>query len=321
MKTRITAAALVAALAGSASAQTASATFDLGNILVSDQTVLPLDTTGVAGDFVAFRVTTDWSVVDGNPFSTEASVFFGDPSDFTIISDTASPANGVADGSPVDGLLFAGAFDQNPGAINPVDFVAQSGGFGDVNFDNTLVEWFTADDLPGGGNFNSGPASPNAPTNFIDLGVIGGPGIAPVIDTFGSGGDTELGVYAADGTLLAANDDAGGTLQSEVNPAGGGVLVGDDGSISLGPTGLGAGDYFIFLSEFNTEFGPDFDVTPGLEPDDVIPYVLNIDGVEVNSGDLTIDNDPIAFRFTVTPAPSSLALLGLGGLAAIRRRR
>lgn len=324
MTARFLIAALGAATAATASGQVASQTFNLGDLLVSGETITPLDLTGVSGDFVAFRVTTDWSVAAGDPWSTESSVFFGDPGTFTIISDVAGGQQAENDGDPVPGLRFLGGFDVNPAGLSAVDFVANSGGFGDANFDNTVIEWFQESDLSPAPTFQPGPASPNAPTsNVMDLGVIGGPGSNPVIDTFGSDPtDTELALYAEDGTLLDSNDDAGGTLQSEVSGGGGGgVSFGSDGTVFFGGGGLGPGVYYVALSEFDADFGEDFSVLGGVEVGDILPFVLNIDGEEVASGDLTSDGDPKWFSFTIVPTPGALAIFGMAGLAGLRRRR
>ena len=51
---------------------------------------------------------------------------------------------------------------------------------------------------------------PTPPANAIDLGVIADVNVPFNIDTFGSGFDTELGLYDISGTLLFENDDAAG---------------------------------------------------------------------------------------------------------------
>ena len=55
------------------------------------------------------------------------------------------------------------------------------------------------------------------PMDAVDLGTLAGAGEAFTIDTFGTSFDTELGYWDADGFLLGNNDDAGGTLQSELS--------------------------------------------------------------------------------------------------------
>ena len=98
----------------------------------------------------------------------------------------------------------------------------------------------------------------------------------------GAGWDTMLALYAIDGvTLLAANDDAGGTLQSFI-------------SGSNAP-----GDYLLGITRF-----PDFgwDDLGGQGSD---PYRIELTGMS----------------YCQVPAPGAMALLGLGGLAVARRRR
>jgi hypothetical protein len=63
----------VATTALTASAQTASFSQNLGDLLVSGETPVAIDTSVVTGDYAAFRVTTDYSVASGDPFSSEAS--------------------------------------------------------------------------------------------------------------------------------------------------------------------------------------------------------------------------------------------------------
>jgi hypothetical protein len=108
-------------------------------------------------------------------------------------------------------------------------------------------------------------------------------GTTGTIDTFGSDFDTELGLFDVSGALVANNDDAGGTLQSE--------LILD---------GFAAGTYYLAVGGFNTEFDDGFSAVPGAFGSDGGSLILN--GV-------------------VIPEPTSLALLGMGGLAALRRRR
>jgi hypothetical protein len=65
------------------------------------------------------------------------------------------------------------------------------------------------------------------------------------VDTFASTiGDSEIGIYFIDGTLIGSNDDAGGGLLSE-----------------FVATGLPAGTYYAAASAFNTTFGAEFAVS------------------------------------------------------------
>lgn len=126
--------------------------------------------------------------------------------------------------------------------------------------------------------------------------LVGGAGALPwSIDTLGStntGGsfgddDTEIGLYDAGGNLIASNDDA---------DFGAGVLTSLLDSNSVGS--LADGTYYVAVGNFNTTYGAGFAATSTSTASGT--SVLNLNFV---------------------PAPSSVALLGLGGLAAIRRRR
>lgn len=65
------------------------------------------------------------------------------------------------------------------------------------------------------------------------------------VDTFASTiGDSEIGIYSIEGTLIGSNDDAGGGLLSE-----------------FVATGLPAGTYYVAASAFNTTFGAEFAVS------------------------------------------------------------
>ena len=101
----------------------------------------------------------------------------------------------------------------------------------------------------------------------------------------GSGIDTEIGLYDAGGNLIASNDDSA-----------------EGGLISLLTETLSAGDYTVVAGTFNTDFATD-------------PTLAG-----VTSG---TDDGDYGFDISVTaiPEPGSLALLGLGGLALLRRRR
>jgi hypothetical protein len=316
-----------AGIASTASAQVASFSTNLGDLLIEGQTPISIDTSAVSGDFVAFRVTTDWSVAAGNPWSSEALVAFGDPSTLTFISDAASGVNADFTGDPVTGLTFVGGFDVNPASLPTVDFVPDSGTFGDANFDNTVVEWFQLSDLPTTTVTVPGPASPNAPTNFIDLGIVGAIGDPLVFDTFGSlnnfgtEADTELGLYAISGELLAQNDDAGGGLTSSValEAEQTNILIDDLGNISIENLSAGPGDYFLVVDEFDTLFGDDFDVTPGLEADEFLDITLNLNGELLSSFQVT-DAGPVFLKFTVVPEPT-LGLAAFAALPVLMRRR
>ena len=144
-------------------------------------------------------------------------------------------------------------------------------------------------------------AVPGPPSSFIDLGAIAGDTDMFTIDSFGSDFDTELGLYDNNGILLDNNDDSGGGLQSE-------LIV----------NSLAQGDYWVALGGFNTTFGDGFGAiadSSSADGNGVLNYNGQTTTAAVGAGEVQW------FRFTVTPATSSIALLGLGGLAMTRRRR
>ena len=120
--------------------------------------------------------------------------------------------------------------------------------------------------------------------------------------------DTEIGLYRADGTLVASDDDDGFGLQSVLTfGTGSGLLLGD--SFNLGGDGIangedgalpGAGHYYLALGRYNVTFG--------------------VDSFGVTSSSTTAGGGYTITVYSNVPAPASLALLGLGGLVARRRR-
>jgi hypothetical protein len=100
--------------------------------------------------------------------------------------------------------------------------------------------------------------------------------------TYGAG-DTEIALFDSAGNVVASNDDAGYPIvASDVQLTG----------------GLAAGDYWIAASAYNLSFGSG--------------WTASASDAGTVSGDIKI---------TITPAPSSLALLGFGALVGARRRR
>ncbi|MCC6284903.1 MAG: DVUA0089 family protein [Phycisphaerales bacterium] len=150
------------------------------------------------------------------------------------------------------------------------------------------------------------------PGSFIDLGTIG-PAGNYTFDTIGStdviGGfnaDTEIGLWDAAGTLIDEDDDGGGF------------------PFSLVSAPLTAGVYYLGISEFNSDFENGFtNIGSAFDGNDDMNAVLNVNTVFAGGGvaGASLAQETLFFKVTVTPAPASAALLGLGGLVATRRRR
>ncbi|MEM1424245.1 MAG: DVUA0089 family protein, partial [Planctomycetota bacterium] len=138
------------------------------------------------------------------------------------------------------------------------------------------------------------------PTADIALGSIAADTDTFSIDTIGSDFDTELGLFSSDGLLLANNDD---------------IEPGNTQSI-LEDLQLPAGDYLFAVGGFNTVFGSGFQVEPGAANGN---FAGQANGVQFGG---LLDGGAIQWvSFNVTPAPGAGALLAIGGLAAVRRRR
>lgn len=95
--------------------------------------------------------------------------------------------------------------------------------------------------------------------------------------------DTEIAVFNSLGAVLFNNDDTGSDRWSTVQSG----------------AGLAAGDYYVAASAYNLTVGAGFTAT-----------------VVDSGGPVTGD-----IKLTILPSPSALAVLGLGGLVATRRRR
>ncbi len=143
------------------------------------------------------------------------------------------------------------------------------------------------------------------PASFIDLGEIGGPGNY-TFDTNGSPFDTELGLWDNTGTLLFSDDDGGDGLNSLIN------------------ADLTEGMYWLGVSEFNSIFENGWlNTGSAFEGGDDAQVTLNINTVFAGGGlaGAALEQETLFFKVTVVPAPGAAALLGLGGLVALRRRR
>lgn len=134
------------------------------------------------------------------------------------------------------------------------------------------------------------------------------------IDTFGTLYDTQLHLFFFDGTGIGENDDAAaGGLQSEIS------------------LDLAAGDYLIGITQFNKDaldagglpifgFNNTFSDLNGnfIQGPEGNGPLAGWDSTSGSGGAYGIN---FSAPVNAIPAPGALALLGLGGLAAVRRRR
>ncbi len=314
---RFVAAAVVAALAGTASADF---TFPLFNLVVGNP-ITSVDLNGAsvpAGVYQSYEVAFDWGGSVGDAWSDEAiwafvnepfpgspgSVFHADPG---ISGDSAGNSNPVR-------LTWSGLLDAPYNGGDALHFwqrqtFAASGATWSnisITLRNAGASAPAAIDL---GNINAGMTMTNGSLNGtgqviwykFTVGDVVGPADFLTIDTFGStltggsfgnGNDTEIGLYSSSGALLATNDDAdfgAGNLLSYLGFGGAPDTFGD----------LGAGTYYIALGGFNTDFGAAFNVTSTSPVNGNYKLTIN----------------------TNVPTPGAFALASIAGIAAARRRR
>ena len=244
---------------------------------------------------------------------------------FTTTSTFGFSANFLSESADtdtflLDGLGVTGGFADNALESAFLDFGPESYGvfgagtyflsidtFGG-EFATPLTSTFSLDFmLDAVGPYQPGPAAANPPAS-IDLGVVANEGDIFTIDTFGSDFDTELALFDQAGDLIVNNDDAVG-LQSEVST-----------EINATTVGLGAGTYFFAVGGFNHIFADGFSAVASSANGTASGLIGGqINGIAFSG---SVDVDSVQwYSFTVVPAPASAALLGLGGFAAIRRRR
>ena len=127
-----------------------------------------------------------------------------------------------------------------------------------------------------------------APPENISLGLLGDGNRALDFNTFGSVIDTELGLFAANGALLAENDDTT-NLQSQIAI----------------PSGLPVGTYYLAVGRFDTVFGDGF-FANGLSGGD---FILNYGAGQTTGGTIgAVGVVWFSFEIATEPEPDPEAL-------------
>ena len=127
-----------------------------------------------------------------------------------------------------------------------------------------------------------------APPENISLGLLGDGNSALDFNTFGSVIDTELGLFAANGALLAENDDTI-NLQSQIAI----------------PSGLQVGTYYLAVGRFDTVFGDGF-FANGLSGGD---FILNYGAGQTTGGTIgAVGVVWFSFEIATEPEPDPEAL-------------
>ncbi len=136
-----------------------------------------------------------------------------------------------------------------------------------------------------------------------DLGTVAAEGQTISIDTFESNFDTVLSVWDESGALLAQNDDANGTTQSEATLS-----------------NVEQGQYYVGLTGFHAEMDDDFFVDAS-NPTDDGDFVLNLPTTSVSG---TLDPGVVeyfTFEVTAVPEPSPLLAALIGSATCLLRLR
>lgn len=242
-----------------------------------------------AGLYGSANVTVSWGNSVDDAYSIEAVAAFNGGSQVTASSGSGFSATPTT--LTWTGLSLGGIY--NPSVDGTLNFnMRQTWVPSAADWSNVLITLvsFVQPPLP----------------NCIDLGSIAS-GVAVNFNTESTTGvtDTEVGVYNQYGQLLGSDDDSGTGNLSSLNLA-----------------NLPDGTYYIAVGSYNTSFSGAFGVTSnGTETGTFGIEVVS--GMDTLLGSATAGANPNNVQwFCVTiPTPGAAAMLGLGGLVALRRRR
>ena len=311
-------AATVAALAGAAHADF---TFPAFNLAVPS-VIQSIDLNGAsvpAGVYQSYEASIDWVPGGGDPWSNEAIWALVDraapDNTGTFYADPGAAGNSQANGNPIT-LTWSGLLDAPYTGGNPLHFwTLQTFAGSNAQWNNIrLTLKSSGANPPAGaidlGTLNSGMTMANGTLaaqqviwySFSVSDIAAAQNTFLTIDTFGStltggsfgnGNDSEIGLYNANGQLIATNDDAdfgAGNLLSFLGFGAGQTAPGG---------ALAAGTYYLAIGGFDTTFGGGFNVTSTSPVNGNYKVTLN----------------------TNVPAPAAVALFGMAGLVGSRRRR
>ncbi|MEI7577955.1 MAG: PEP-CTERM sorting domain-containing protein [Armatimonadota bacterium] len=167
------------------------------------------------------------------------------------------------------------------------------GAFQDSNAPNTVqASWTNV-------SFNYS----NSISHVASLGTFVNPS-SLTFDTNGSTGisDTHIALYTASGTKLFEDDDSGTDLLS-----------------SISTTNLAHDNYILVIGSFQSTFADGFAI-PGVDSLNYGAYNLNVNGSSVGTGTIAAGEFK-TYSFQVVPEPGTMAVVGLGVAALLRRRR
>ncbi|MFI4860766.1 MAG: PEP-CTERM sorting domain-containing protein [Phycisphaerales bacterium JB063] len=278
----------------------------IGDQVVTAASGIDIDISGgdIGATYTTVDISLDWTAGGGNPWSNEAgfglygAAGFGAP---VYVPGLFGQFEGDADNGDATTLTFSGTLDAPYTGGDSLFFNGgQQYAGSDATWSNISITFnegvFDAFDLSDTDTVAHGPGQ----YHMWDL-VIDADGTEVQLNTLGTStsetgfgvNDTELFLLDTDGvTLLATNDDFNGLRESQI------------------VTFLDAGTYTLVAGTYDLTY-------------DGSAFAVDSDGsgsIVVNASTRPGTGATLNFVSTV-PEPGSLALLGLGGLALLRRRR